>query len=146
MPPENEVKARVDFICGDEPFENDPNVFWKKVGKERNDGLEAFLNKRKAMEQAVNQIVSPNDPPEVKLQKIYARVQELRNTSYEIQKSEQEAKRAKDKDPDNVEDTWKPGYGSGAALTWLYLALVRAAGMEAYGVWNLIGTTISSRR
>jgi hypothetical protein len=34
-----------------------------------------------------------------------------------------------------VEDVWKRGYGDGVQLTWLYLALVRAAGFEAYGCW-----------
>ena len=34
-----------------------------------------------------------------------------------------------------MEEVWKRGYGNGQQLTWLYLALVRAAGFEAYGVW-----------
>jgi len=93
------------------------------------------VGKRKAMEQAVAQIVSPTDPPDVKLQKIYARVQQLRNTSYEVSKTEQEQKREKEKSPGNVEEAWKRGYADGVQLTWLYLALVRAAGFEAYGVW-----------
>ena len=135
MPPENEMKSRVDFIYTEETLENDPAVFWKKVGKKWNDNLESFLNKRKAMEQAVAQIISANDSPEVRLQKIYARVQQLRNTSYEVQKTEQEAKRTKEKVPDNVEEVWKRGYGSGFDLTWLFLGLVRAAGLEGYGVW-----------
>src|SRR5262249_8106680 len=74
------------------------------------------------------------DSPEVKLQKIYARVQQVRNTSYEVRKSEQEQKREKEKDAANVEDVWKRGYGNGAQLTWLFLALTRAAGFESYGV------------
>ena len=135
MPPENELKSRVDFIYSDELFENDPDKFWKKTGKKLNDQLEGFVGKRTAMEQAVAQIVSADDPPETKLQKIYARVQQLRNTSYEVQKTEQEKKREKEKDANNVEDVWKRGYGNGVQLTWLYLALVRAAGFEAYGVW-----------
>ncbi len=135
MPPENEMKARVDFIYSEEQFERDAAVYWKKANKKLNDQLESFVGKRKAMEQAVAQIVSPSDPPDVKLQKIYARVQQLRNTSYEISKTEQEQKREKEKDPSNVEDVWKRGYGNGWQLTWLYLALVRAAGLEANGVW-----------
>ena len=71
----------------------------------------AFIGKRKAMEQAVAEIVSPSDSPEVKLQKIYARVQQIRNTSYEAEKTEQEQKREKEKDPDNVETIWKKQYG-----------------------------------
>ncbi len=135
MPPANELKARVDFIYTQDAVENDANSFWKKVGKKRNDQLESFIGKRKAMDAAVAQIVSPSDPPEVKLRKIYDRVQQVRNTSYELRKTEQEEKRDKEKAAENVEDIWKRGYGSGVQLTWLYLALVRAAGFDAYGVW-----------
>ena len=134
MPPENELKARVDFTYSEEAFEKDSEKFWKRHGKRMNDGVEDFVNKRKTMEQAVAQIVSPNDSAEVKLKKIYDRVQQLRNTSYEVRKTEQEQKRDKEKDINNVEDIWKRGYGNGYQLTWLYLALVRAAGFEAYPV------------
>ena len=75
------------------------------------------------------------DSPEVKLQKIYARVQQIRNTSYEAGKTEQEQKRDKEKDPENVETIWKKQYGDGCELTWLFLALARAAGFEASGMW-----------
>lgn len=136
MPPENELKSRVDFIYSTElVLENDTPKYWKRVGKQMNDKVENFAGKKKsAMEQAVSQIVSPSDSPEEKAQKIYARVQQLRNTSYELQKTEEEKKREKEKDEGNVEDVWKRGYGSGIQLTWLYLALTRAAGLEAYGL------------
>jgi len=135
MPPENELKSRVDFIYSDDEIERDPDKYWKKLGKKRNDQMESFISKRKAMEQAVASIVSPGDSPEVKLQKIYARVQQIRNTSYEQEKTEQEEKRSKEKEPDNVEAIWKKQYGNGAELTWLFLALARAAGFEASGMW-----------
>jgi hypothetical protein len=135
MPPENELKSRVDFTYSDEIPERDVDKFWVKTGKKLNSQLESFVEKRKAMERAVAEIIAPNDSPEVKLRKIYARVQQVRNTSYEVQKTEQEAQREKEKGPKSVEDVWKSGYGSGFELTWLYLALVRAAGFEAYGVW-----------
>ena len=135
MPPENELKSRVDFIYSEDSFEKDPDKYWKKFGKKRNDQLESFVGKRKSMEQAVASIVSPTDSPEIKLQKIYARVQQIRNTSYEREKTEQEEKRNKEKAPDNVEDIWKKQYGDGMQLTWLFLALARAAGLEASGVW-----------
>lgn len=135
MPPENELKSRVDFIYSEDFPEIDLNKFWKKVDKRLDDRVEAFVGKHKTMEQAVSQIVSASDSQEVKLQKIYARVQQLRNTSYEIRKTEQELKRDKEKAAANVEDVWKQGFGDGVQLTWLYLALVRAAGFEAYPVW-----------
>ena len=134
MPPENELKARVDFTYSEEAFERDVEKFWKRTGKRLNDGVESFVGKRKAMEQAVAQIVSPSDEPEVKLRKIYDRVQQIRNTSYEVRKTEQQQKRDKEKDANNVEDVWKRGYGDGVQLNWLYLGLVRAAGFEGYAV------------
>jgi len=135
MPPENELKSRVDFIYSEDPFENDSQVYWKKRGKKLNSWLESFIGKKNAMEQAVSQIVAPGDTPEVKLRRIYARVQQIRNTSYEEEKTAQEQKREKEKPPANVEELWKKQYGSGGQLTWLFLALARAAGFDASGVW-----------
>jgi len=134
MPPPNELKFRVEFIYTQENDEKEPDKFWKKEGKKLNDQVESFVGKRKAMEQAVAQIASPNDSPEAKVQKIYARVQQLRNLSYEAEKTEQEAKRAKQKDTNNVEDVWKHGYADGRQIDWLFLGLVRAAGVEGYAV------------
>ena len=131
MPPQNELKARVDFVYSEDSTMQ-ADKFWKKEAKKKNDEVESFIGKRKAMEQAEAQIVSPNDTPEAKLQKIYARVQQLRNTGFEAETTVQEKKREKGKAINNVEDVWKSGSGSGAEITWLYLALVRAAGLEAY--------------
>ena len=90
MPPPNELKARVDFVYDIDPYEPDPVKFWKKSGKRWNDGLEKFVGKHKAMEEAVRQIVSPGDSSEIKLRKLYDRVQQMRNTSYEVWKTAQE--------------------------------------------------------
>jgi hypothetical protein len=134
MPPENELKTRVDFVYNADNEEKEADKFWKKEGKSRNEKVEAFVGKRKAMEQAVAGIISASDAPEAKLQKIYARVQQVRNTSAEAEKTEQEQKREKLREINNVEDVWKQGMGDGRAITWLYLGLVRAAGFEAYPV------------
>ena len=34
MPPENEMKSRVDFIYSEDAFEKDPDKYWKKAGQE----------------------------------------------------------------------------------------------------------------
>jgi len=135
MPPENEMKSRVDFIYSEDSFEKEADKYWKKLGKKLNDRLESYAGKRKAMEQAVGEIIAPGDSPEVKLQKIYARTQQIRNTSFEVAKTEQEVKREKEKDPTSVEEVWKKGYGNGREITWLFLGLARAAGFEASGLW-----------
>ena len=137
MPPASELKSRVDFVYEEGSAPKYQAGYWKEFGKKRNGQLESFVGKHKAMEEAVAQIVSPSDAPDVKLRKIYDRVQQLRNTSFEVQKTEQEQKRAKEKSSENVnaETVWKRGYGNGGELTWLFLGLARAAGFEASGCW-----------
>jgi len=134
MPPEDELKARVDFIYSYEAIDPDMNHFWKSVGKKRNGELESFVSKRNTLEAEVGQIVSPADAPEVKLQKIYARVQKLRNTSYEEEKTKAEKKEEKENELHNAEDVLKAGYGSEEQLNWLFLGLARAAGFDSHGL------------
>ena len=134
MPPENEMKARVDFTYT-RSAEKDSDKFWNEFGKESEHWLEVYIDKRKAVEQAVAEIVSLGDSTEVKLEKIYARVQQLRNLTFVEEKTAQEEKRDKDKWPKNVEEVWKLQYGSSVQLNRLFLALARAAGIEASDVW-----------
>jgi hypothetical protein len=125
----------VDFVYQIGPAEPDPDKFWKNTGKEWNDGLEFFLRKHKAVEEAAHKMVAPTDPPEEMLRKIYALVQGLRNTTYEPEKTEKEEKRNKEKPPETVDDVWKHGYGNAVQIRWLFLGLARAARFEAYGCW-----------
>jgi hypothetical protein len=132
MPPENELKFRMDFLYSDTAPEMNPDKYWAAFGKKQHGRAESFVGKHKAMEEAVAQIVSPGDSQEVKLRKIYARTLQIRNTSYEPRKSDQEAKHDKVKYASNVEELMKDGYGNGWSITWLFLGLARAAGFEAY--------------
>ena len=133
MPPENEMNFRVEFVYTKND-EKDADKYWKMEGKKLYDGVDAFVGHHKSLEAAVAQIVSPGDSAEVKLQKIYARTQQIRNLTFERKKTEQEQKREKLKDISNVEDVWKRGYGDGSEIALLFLAMVRAAGFEAYSV------------
>jgi len=132
MPPENELKSRVDFIyIDDSNREKEPVAFWKKFGKQRYKTVDDFVDKPRVMKQAVAEIVDAADSSEVKLRKLYARAQQIRNLSYERRKTEQEEKREAQKEATDVGDVWKRGYGYRFEVTWLFLALARAAGIEA---------------
>jgi hypothetical protein len=135
MPPEGEMKSRVDFIYSWQAPEHDKDKFWMQVGKKRYEQVNNFLGKRGALQSAVAQTVSSSDDPETKLRKLYARVQQLRNTTYEYQLTTQEEKRENVKPNKNIEDVWKRGSGDATELTWLYLGLVRDAGLDAYPVY-----------
>ena len=135
MPPDNELRMRVDFIYSDEyDLDKDPDVYWKKYAKKKFRDVEDFVDERRAMEQALAQIVQPGDSDEQKLHRIYDRCQQIRNVSFEREKTEQETKRENLKPPHDVEDVWKRGYAAGEQVTWLFLALARAAGLPADAV------------
>ncbi len=132
MPPPEELRPTVTFVGSGRG--GDPDTFWRREAHADYEWIESFVNMPAAMHEAVATIVLPDDQPEVKLQKIYARVQQFRNTSYEEMKSEKELKR--DKEPENrsVEDVWKNQRGGWLDLNRLFLALAQAAGFEAYAV------------
>ncbi len=132
-PPEDELKTRVDFVYlgDDDVVEKDPVEYWRRVGKNLDHKIESFVDRRAAMEKALAQIIDAGDDPETRLRKIYARVQRLRNTSFESARTEQEEQRDPEKEAKNVADVWDHGYGSGVQLTWLFMALARAAGIPA---------------
>ncbi len=97
--------------------------------------LEEFIGEHKAVKRVVAEIVNPADPPDAKLRKLYARAQQIRNLSFEREKTEKEEKREKLKDNENVEDVLKHGYGYGSGINELFVALARAAGFEASMVY-----------
>ncbi len=130
MPPQEEMKYRVVFTYTNN-MEKDPDKFWKEEAKRVYRAIEPYFDRRKAMEQAVAQIVVPSDTPDEKLRKIYTRCQKIRNVSYEREKTKQESDREKLKNAKSVEDVWKLGYGDTWSINWLFMALVRAAGFEA---------------
>lgn len=130
MPPADELKMRVGFFYSKHAGLGSEG-FWREVGEERYKAEEKFIAKRKAMKRAVAEIISPDDPPETQLRKIYARVHGMRNLSYERSRTRKEEKREKLKENKNVEDVWRRGYGKAWDLNRLFVGLARAAGFEA---------------
>lgn len=129
-PPEDELKGRIDLFYTDWQVKS-ADEYWKRVGMVFFKSAEDFIGNRKGIRDVLATLVDPADPAETKLHKIYARVQQIRNLSYERRKSEAEEKREKLKDNKSVEDVLKNGYGSYREINRLLVALVRAAGMDA---------------
>jgi hypothetical protein len=132
-PPEEQLKPRIEFFYSREGF-TAPDRFWPDFGKKVFADVEDFVGKSKALEAAAQEIVGALDTPEKRLRALYARVQSLRNLSFERSKSEQESKAEKLKENKKAEDVWKNGYGSAYALNELLVALARGAGFEAHTV------------
>jgi len=137
MLPKPILQSRVEFFyrSPDEPADEKPDHYWKRTGKKWNDDMEHFINRRGALEAELGQIIAPSDPPEAKLRKIYARVQKIRDTYYEIEKTKKEQKQENLKKNDNVEDLLKRGYGTERQINFLFIALARTAGFDATSVY-----------
>jgi len=101
--------------------------------------VEDFVNKKKAMEQAVAQTVASGDTADVKLQKIYARVQQIRNTGYEREKTEQELKRESRRKQTASKKSGSWAYADGREITWLFLGHGKSGGIRS------IASTVLSR-
>jgi Domain of Unknown Function with PDB structure (DUF3857)/Transglutaminase-like superfamily len=137
MPPKDAIRSRVEFIYLSEydlAPEKDSEVYWHKYAQKAYSFVDSFTDKPRAMKAAVAQIVAPDDSPDLKLKKIYARVQQMRNLGYETDKSKDEKDRDKIKRNKDADDVWSRGYGESNQLTLLFLALVRAAGIDADAV------------
>jgi hypothetical protein len=133
MLPRSILESRVKFFYRglNDPDKETPDKYWKRMGKLWSDSVEHFVNRKGALESELNQIVAPNDSAETKLHKIYARVQKIRNTAYDIQKTEKEQKRENLKENENVEDVLKRGYGTSGQINRVFAGLARAAGFDA---------------
>ena len=129
VPPEDMFNSRVHFfyMVGLATAES----FWRDEARRQGTEVDKFIGHSKKIERALAGIVSPQDSPETKVRKIYARVQQLRYLSYESRKSGQENKRENIKPNKNVEEVWERGYASTNDINYLFVALLRAAGFEA---------------
>ncbi len=128
--PADELKMRVDFFYVNGSFKT-TDEFWKDRQQAWLEADERYLGKLGNLQRTVNEVAPATDPLPVRLQKLYARVQQLRNLSFEVAKSEKETAKENLKESNNVEDVLKHGYGNHAELNLLFLALARAAGAHA---------------
>jgi hypothetical protein len=131
MPPADELRSRVDFIYDADPSTPaKPDDYWKSRGHRLFQNVQRFAVANRTMTQAAAQIVAAADSPEEKLRKIYARVAQIHNLSYEST-AQREANQEKPESVHDAGDVWQKGYGDNLQITQLYLALVRAAGIDA---------------
>jgi hypothetical protein len=133
MPPEKVLETRVEFYYRsfDDPNNESEQHYWNRIAKGWSDGLDHFVSKKGVLDDDLRGTISPNDAPQLKLEKIYVRVQKIRNLSFEDLKSAKEQKQEQLKPNSNVEDVLKRNYGNGREINYTFVGLARAAGFEA---------------
>lgn len=127
MPPESMLTSRV-HLYYEVGFLTD---YWRDWGKIRAEAAGKFIEKTKFLERASNEIAPPSEPPEARLRKLYARVQQVRYISYEPSKTEKEVKREHLVENRSAEDIYHHDYASSNEINFLFTALARAAGFDA---------------
>ncbi len=131
MPPSEPFQYSVRFYYG---AGSSADQYWKEEGKFWRRAVEQFMGKHGGVSDAVAKVTAPNDSPEQKAKKIYAYVASLDNLSYKPALSDQEMK-ALDMKERGVADILHQQAGTRDELTLLFVAMARAAGMQAYPMW-----------
>lgn len=131
MPPESFLKARVDLFYVVGPALSVQN-FWASQAGRMADSADKFIGEPKKFTREVERITSAEDSPETKLRKIYDFVQKIRFLSFEPSRTEKEQKRENLDENKTAEDILKHGYAYANDINYLFVALARAAGLQAF--------------
>jgi len=128
--PESMLRMSVDlFFISNELKSYDE--FWKLESQDWQKGVQSFLGKPKQLEVVAHTIVGDATEPLAQLERIYRKVQGLRNLSYEKDLTSKQRKEQKIKDNRRALDVLDRGYGLRSDITRTFVALARAAGFEA---------------
>jgi hypothetical protein len=127
-PPSESIGYRVEFFY---TFYTSADDFWKKEGESWSYKVNDFVAPNGKIKQAVDQIVSPSDTDQQKLEKIYAAVMQLENTRFTRAHSRAEEK-AQGQKSKSAADIWDQKRGTDDEITGVFVAMARAAKLKAY--------------
>jgi len=130
MPPENFLKRWVFFYYGRADNET-PEQFWAREGKDWYEDSEKFISGADGVAQEAARVAPSGETPDARLRKLYARVQQIRNLTFERSGTTAEKEREKLKDNQKVSDVLARNYGYRTELNRLFAGMVRAAGYPA---------------
>jgi hypothetical protein len=128
MPPEDNYRPQIRFFYGTGNYKT-AEEFWQQKGRDWNSKVEHFINRKEVKDAATAAIAGEADP-EKRLRKLYVRAQQIRNLSYERERTKEELKTEKLKGNENAADVLTRGVGTSEDITLLFAAMARAAGFE----------------
>jgi len=108
--------------------------YWESELKRWSKQLDQYAAQTPTIHDAATQITAGADTPDAKARKLYDAVQALNNTDFSRAMNEAERKKLHLKrELKKAQDVWNEKSGSGNDIAALYLALARAAGLQADG-------------
>ncbi|HEY6970995.1 MAG TPA: DUF3857 domain-containing protein [Candidatus Angelobacter sp.] len=130
MPPESNYKSAVHFFYVS-PEIKSTDGYWEFVGKRVYESLDRFIGDHKEARAAAAEAIGSETDPEKKLRKLYARAQQIRNLTYERERTEEERNKEKLKTNEGVSEILRRGYGDRGDVNLVFVAMARAAGFDA---------------
>jgi hypothetical protein len=131
-PPESSFRYRVNFYYT--PYTTSTD-YWQNEIKRWAKTLDQYAEQTSAIRDAAAQMTAGAATSEARARKLYDAVQAFDNTDFSRQKTESERQQEHLKaEIKRADDVLKEKSGSGNDLAGLYLALARAAGLQADGV------------
>jgi hypothetical protein len=129
MPPEENYKPQVRFFYGGTEISS-ADKFWQDEGRDWNDEAEHFIGNHKEIQSAATEAIGSETDWDKQVRKLYARAQQVRNLSYERERTAEEQKRESLKNNNNVLDVLNHGYGTRNDIGLFFAAMARAAGFR----------------
>ena len=129
LPPTHSLYYHLTFYYS--PFRSSTE-YWTTEGKYWSKNFDHFADQSGKLRTAVGGIIAPGDTDEQKVTKIYAAMMKIDDTDFSRQHTAAENK-AEGVKIKNAEDVWTQQRGTGDEITRLFVAMVRAAGLKAYG-------------
>jgi hypothetical protein len=130
MPPADDFRPVILFYYGGREMAS-PDQFWEEWQKLITDYMEKFIGNSREVRNTAAQAIGDEADPEKKLRKLYARAQQIRNLSWERERTAEEKKEEHLKRNTTAEEVLQHGYGTSRDINLLFTAMVRAAEMDA---------------
>jgi len=130
MPPVSAYKATVKFSYGMQYTQSS----WGRLATGWAAYVNEFVGNHKEIGAAAAEAIGNATDVEEKLRRLYARAQQIRNLTYERDRTKSEVKKEQLKPGKSAVEVLKHGYGSRNEVNLLFIALVRQAGFNASAV------------
>ena len=108
--------------------------FWSDYGKRWSQTIDNFAASSPALTTAARELTEGATTDDQKLQRLYAAVMKLDNTTYSREHSQQENRVQGVRHIKSAKDIWTLKRGTDDDIAMLFLSLARAAGVHAYGM------------
>jgi hypothetical protein len=141
MPPEDDFRPILLFYYGGREMSS-PDRFWDEWQKSTTEYVDKFIGNSREVHDATEQAMAGETDPEKKLRKLYARAQQIRNLTFERDRTDQEKREEHLKRNSTVQEVLQRGYGTSWDVNVTFAAMARAAGFEA----NLLGVSDRKER